>query len=202
MRNRENMINENPQKIFQSLPLRTPNFLLTSLSTKTKTSETEWSEKEQRVAKSKGLERLHCWGHAVWDWGRGFKKKFNILKTAGLHGQSSSVEELAAHGGALGNTLFIALPWASVTQLESILFFKQHISKAIMCRRAWSPGQGTKNENPHIPLTVCRPSSEGQLEGLSGGSRFGVNTFLLTFLYRAAKQPATFYLPTSRAFLN
>lgn len=71
-----------------------------------------------------------------------------------------------------------------------------------MCRRARSLGQGTKSENPHIPVTACRPSSEGQLEGLSGGSRFEVNTFLLAFLYRAAKHPGTSYLPTSRAFFN
>lgn len=35
------MINEDPQKIFQSLPPPTPNFLLTDLSTETKTSETD-----------------------------------------------------------------------------------------------------------------------------------------------------------------
>lgn len=91
------MINENPQKTFQSLPPPTPNFLLTDLSTETETSETEWSEKEQRVAKSEGLERLEPCSLGL---GERFKKKLNILKSAGLHAQGSSVEALAACGGA------------------------------------------------------------------------------------------------------
>lgn len=115
MRDRASSVTANPQKICLFLP---HTYLQTCQQKQTPVS--EGLERAPGAANPKRV-RVHCihWSRAGWAaGGRGRWFQFNSLKTAGLHALGCA--ESAAHGGALGSTLFLVLlPRALVTQLEN-----------------------------------------------------------------------------------